>query len=116
MNTRLQVEHPVTEAGHRRRSGARAAARRRPASRCRGRRRSLDPARPRDRGRVYAEDPAQRIPAAGRPLLLYREPRLPGIRVDSGVVEGGEVSVHYDPLLAKVIAIGRDARRWRSRG
>jgi acetyl/propionyl-CoA carboxylase alpha subunit len=35
---------------------------------------------------------------------LYREPRLPGVRVDGGVAEGGEVSVHYDPMLAKVIA------------
>jgi acetyl/propionyl-CoA carboxylase alpha subunit len=54
--------------------------------------------------RVYAEDPAQGfLPQAGR-ILLYREPRMPGIRVDSGVVEGSDVSVHYDPLLAKVIA------------
>ena len=42
--------------------------------------------------RVYAEDPAQGfLPQAG-PLLLYREPRGPGVRVDSGVMEGGEVS------------------------
>jgi acetyl/propionyl-CoA carboxylase alpha subunit len=54
--------------------------------------------------RVYAEDPANGfLPQAGR-LLLYREPRSPGVRVDSGVREGDEVSVHYDPLLAKVIA------------
>jgi acetyl/propionyl-CoA carboxylase alpha subunit len=54
--------------------------------------------------RVYAEDPANGfLPQAGR-LLLYREPSLPGVRVDSGVHEGAEISVHYDPLLAKVIA------------
>ena len=54
--------------------------------------------------RVYAEDPAHGfLPQAGR-LLLYREPRLPGVRIDSGVEEGGEVSIHYDPMLAKVIA------------
>ncbi len=54
--------------------------------------------------RVYAEDPwSGFLPQAGR-LLLYREPRLPGVRVDGGVAEGDEVSVHYDPLLAKVIA------------
>jgi acetyl/propionyl-CoA carboxylase alpha subunit len=61
--------------------------------------------------RVYAEDPADGfLPQAG-PLLLYREPAGPGIRVDSGVVEGGSVSVHYDPLLAKLTAWGesRDA-------
>src|SRR6185436_12481574 len=54
--------------------------------------------------RVYAEDPARDfLPQAGR-ILLYREPRMPGIRIDSGVLEGGDVPVHYDPLLAKVIA------------
>jgi len=45
------------------------------------------------------------LPQAG-PLLLYREPSMPGIRIDSGVTEGGEVSVHYDPLVAKLIADG----------
>jgi acetyl/propionyl-CoA carboxylase alpha subunit len=54
--------------------------------------------------RIYAEDPAQGfLPQAGR-LLLYREPRMPGVRIDSGVREGDDVSVHYDPLLAKVVA------------
>ena len=54
--------------------------------------------------RVYAEDPAQGfIPQAGT-LTRYREPRRPGIRVDAGVVEGGEVSIYYDPMIAKVIA------------
>ena len=54
--------------------------------------------------RVYAEDPARGfLPQAGR-LLLYREPRMPGVRIDAGVAEGDEVSVHYDSLLAKVIA------------
>jgi acetyl-CoA/propionyl-CoA carboxylase biotin carboxyl carrier protein len=56
--------------------------------------------------RVYAEDPAREdLPQAGR-LLLYREPSGPGIRIDSGVAEGGEISVHYDPLIAKLIADG----------
>jgi acetyl-CoA carboxylase biotin carboxylase subunit len=54
--------------------------------------------------RVYAEDPAQGfLPQAG-PLLLYRQPNLPGVRIDSGVVEGGAVSVYYDAMIAKVIA------------
>ncbi|MDQ3417677.1 MAG: hypothetical protein M3541_02685, partial [Acidobacteriota bacterium] len=53
--------------------------------------------------RVYAEDPANGfLPQAGK-LLLYREPSGPGLRVDSGVVEGGEVPVTYDPMLAKLI-------------
>jgi acetyl/propionyl-CoA carboxylase alpha subunit len=66
--------------------------------------------------RIYAEDPAQDdLPQAG-PLLLYREPSLPGVRIDSGVVEGGDVSVHYDPLLAKLIATAdtREAARRRA--
>lgn len=66
--------------------------------------------------RIYAEDPRQRfLPQAGR-LLLYRQPSMPGIRVDAGVVEGSDVSVHYDPLLAKLIAYGesRDAARRRA--
>jgi 3-methylcrotonyl-CoA carboxylase alpha subunit len=61
--------------------------------------------------RVYAEDPAGGfLPQAGT-LLLYREPAGPGVRIDSGVREGGAVSVHYDPLLAKltVSAESRDA-------
>jgi acetyl/propionyl-CoA carboxylase alpha subunit len=53
---------------------------------------------------VYAEDPSTGfLPQAGR-ILLYRQPERPGIRVDAGVVEGSEVSVHYDPMIAKVIA------------
>jgi 3-methylcrotonyl-CoA carboxylase alpha subunit len=56
--------------------------------------------------RVYAEDTGRGfLPQAGR-ILLYREPRIPGVRVDSGVEEGSDVPVYYDPLLAKVIATG----------
>jgi acetyl/propionyl-CoA carboxylase alpha subunit len=67
--------------------------------------------------RVCAEDPRQGfLPQAGV-LALYREPSMPGIRVDSGVSEGAEVSVHYDSLLAKLVAWGetRDAARQRAR-
>ena len=61
--------------------------------------------------RIYAEDPATGfLPQAG-PLQLYREPQGPGIRVDSGVVEGGEVSIDYDPLLAKLIASAETRER-----
>jgi len=58
--------------------------------------------------RIYAEDPARDfLPQAG-PLLLYSEPRLPRVRVDAGIAEGGDVAVHYDPMLAKVIALGEN--------
>ena len=101
MNTRLQVEHPVTEAvaGVDLVLAQLAVAAGEPL-----------PWRQTDliqRGhaiecRVYAEDPASGfLPQAG-PLLLYREPSGPGIRVDGGVREGGEISVTYDPLLAKL--------------
>jgi acetyl-CoA carboxylase biotin carboxylase subunit len=67
--------------------------------------------------RVCAEDPRQAfLPQAGV-LALYREPTMPGIRVDSGVREGAEVSVYYDSLLAKLVAYGetREAARLRAR-
>ena len=115
MNTRLQVEHPVTEAGHRHRSRSRAARRRRRARRCRGGRRSSAQRGHAIECRVYAEDPVERISAAGGPLRLYREPTGPGVRVDSGVEEGADVPVQYDPLLAKLIASARTGTR-RSRG
>ncbi|MCG8457583.1 MAG: biotin/lipoyl-binding protein [Holophagales bacterium] len=107
MNTRLQVEHPVTEAitgldlvrlqievaqgaplpftqdqlridGH-----------------------ALE-------ARLYAEDASRDfLPATGT-VTLWQVPEMPGLRVDSGVEAGSEVGVHYDPMLAKVIARGRD--------
>ena len=54
--------------------------------------------------RLYAEDVAAGyLPATGS-LLLFDVPSLPGVRIDTGVQTGGQVSVHYDPMLAKVIA------------
>jgi propionyl-CoA carboxylase alpha chain len=56
--------------------------------------------------RVYAEDPARGfLPSIGR-LVRYAEPTGEGVRVDSGVYEGAEISIHYDPMIAKVIAAG----------
>jgi acetyl-CoA carboxylase biotin carboxylase subunit len=107
MNTRLQVEHPITEVV----LGVdlvqwqiRAAAG------------ELFPYVPEDfcqRGhaieaRLYAEDPASGfLPSTG---LIYKfvEPRGPGIRVDSGVADGSEVSHYYDPMLAKIIVHAED--------
>jgi acetyl-CoA carboxylase biotin carboxylase subunit len=56
--------------------------------------------------RIYAEDPARRfLPSPGRLTRLVM-PAGEGIRVESGVAEGVDVSVHYDPLLAKLVASG----------
>ena len=105
MNTRLQVEHPVTEEV----TGVdivqwqlRIAA---------GERLSLGQGDVPQRGssiecRIYAEDPARQfLPSPGRVTRLAL-PEGEGIRVECGVAEGVEVSVHYDPLLAKLIATG----------
>ena len=111
MNTRLQVEHPVTEmvtgvdlveqmiriaAGE-----------------------ALDLAQDDVKmtgwaleARIYAEDPARGfLPSTGR-LVRYREPApSPVVRVDSGVYEGAEISVFYDPMIAKLVTHGSDRAR-----
>jgi len=114
MNTRLQVEHPVTELVtgvdmvH---AQVRVAA---------GEPLWLTQADIHPTGhaiecRVYAEDPAQRFLPSPGTILELREPHGPGIRVDSGVRQGLSVPVHYDPLLAKVAAWSdtREAARHR---
>jgi acetyl-CoA carboxylase biotin carboxylase subunit len=115
MNTRLQVEHPVTEAV----TGVDLV--RAQLAIAAGEPLPWTQAELSQRGhaiecRVYAEDPASGfLPQAG-PLLVYREPRGPGIRLDSGVAEGDRIGVHYDPLIAKLIAHGetREAARARA--
>ncbi|KQQ96010.1 acetyl/propionyl-CoA carboxylase subuit alpha [Leifsonia sp. Leaf325] len=58
--------------------------------------------------RVYAESPERGfLPSTGT-VLAYAEPQGTGIRIDSGIADGSEVSPHYDPMLAKVIALGAD--------
>ena len=107
MNTRLQVEHPVTELV----TGLdlveqmlRIAA---------GEPLAFGQADVRLDGwaleaRVYAEDPARGfLPSTGR-LKRYLEPAGEAIRVDSGVVEGSEVTLFYDPMIAKLCAHGPD--------
>jgi acetyl/propionyl-CoA carboxylase alpha subunit len=65
--------------------------------------------------RVYAEDPATGfLPSAGR-ILALREPQAPGLRIDSGIYEGCEVPVHYDPILSKMITYGADREQSRRR-
>jgi propionyl-CoA carboxylase alpha chain len=107
MNTRLQVEHPVTEevtgldmVEHMIRVAA-------------GERLSFGQDDVRQTGwaieaRIYAEDPRRDfLPSIGR-LVRYRPPRGDGIRVDAGVFEGAEITVYYDPMIAKLIAVGSD--------
>jgi 3-methylcrotonyl-CoA carboxylase alpha subunit len=58
--------------------------------------------------RLYAEDPANGfLPAVG-PVFDFHAPPLGGLLVDAGVESGGEVSMHYDPMIAKLITHGRD--------
>jgi len=105
MNTRLQVEHPVTElvTGTDLVHAQLAVAMGRPLP---WRQDDLEQRGHAIECRVYAEDPAGGfLPQAGA-LRLYREPSGPGIRIDSGVEEGAEVPVQYDPMLAKLIAYG----------
>ncbi len=103
MNTRLQVEHPVTEFV----TGIdlvermiRVAA---------GEPLGLEQSDITASGwaveaRVYAEDPARNfLPSIGR-LIRYRPPAASdSVRIDTGVYEGGEISMHYDPMIAKLI-------------
>jgi 3-methylcrotonyl-CoA carboxylase alpha subunit len=59
--------------------------------------------------RIYAEDPARDfLPATGRLVHLRLPAASPQVRVDSGVGEGDEVTVHYDPMIAKLIVWDRD--------
>jgi 3-methylcrotonyl-CoA carboxylase alpha subunit len=109
MNTRLQVEHPVTEAV----TGVDIVRLQLELAACRGL--SLEQRNVVRRGhalecRLYAEDPERGdLPSPGRVLHLC-EPEGPGIRVDSGLAPGSEVPVHYDPLLSKVVTWGFDRR------
>jgi acetyl-CoA/propionyl-CoA carboxylase biotin carboxyl carrier protein len=58
--------------------------------------------------RVYAEDPARGFLPTGGSALLVREPVEHGVRIDSSLVEGVDVGTTYDPMLSKVIAWGPD--------
>jgi acetyl/propionyl-CoA carboxylase alpha subunit len=103
MNTRLQVEHPVTELV----LGVDVVRAQLAVASGQGLPWRQDELRQRGHAiecRIYAEDPFDRfLPQAGR-VLMYRAPEGPGIRFDSGIAEGTDVPVHYDPLLAKLIA------------
>ncbi len=107
MNTRLQVEHPVTELVYgvdlvqwqlRIANGERLTI-------------SQADVRPRGwaiEGRIYAEDPANHLLPSIGTITHWAPPEGPGVRLDSGVDTGSEVSVYYDPMLAKLIVFGSD--------
>jgi len=110
MNTRLQVEHPVTELI----TGIDLAVEQiRVAS---GEELSFGQDDIKIRGhafecRIYAEDPSSGfLPSTGL-LKSYQEPAGPGIRVDSGVYEGAEISVFYDPMISKLLSYGKDRKQ-----
>ena len=114
MNTRLQVEHPVTEEvtgldlveEQIRIARGEALRYRQEDIKLKGHAIEL---------RVYAEDVSNNfVPDTGT-LEVYRRPHGEGIRVDDGVREGQEVSVYYDPMLAKLIAWGPDRETARLR-
>src|SRR6202044_1923962 len=58
--------------------------------------------------RINAEDASKNFAPAPGKIGVYREPRGPGVRVDSGVEEGGEISPMYDPMVAKLIVWDSD--------
>jgi 3-methylcrotonyl-CoA carboxylase alpha subunit len=107
MNTRLQVEHPVTEevtgldlvAAQLDVAGGAALPWTQQAilQRCAA-----------IEVRVYAEDPAKNFLPSPGTITRLSLPRGEGIRIESGVIEGSVVSVHYDPLLFKLIVTGTD--------
>jgi acetyl/propionyl-CoA carboxylase alpha subunit len=107
MNTRLQVEHPITEAvtgidlvkAQIRVAAGHPLPWRQEAITWRGH--AIE-------ARIYAEDPARHfLPTTGQ-VLLVSEPVGPGIRVDTGVMVGDTIGLYYDPMIAKLICWAED--------
>ncbi len=107
MNTRLQVEHPVTELvtgidlvrEQIRVACAEPLSFRQEDVQLRGHAIEC---------RVYAEDPAQNFMPSPGGITRLRVPQGPGVRDDGGVYEGSEVSIYYDPMISKFATYGRD--------
>ncbi len=107
MNTRLQVEHPVTEMI----TGIDLV--KEQVKVARGEKLSFTQEDLQMRGhaielRVYAEDPTNNfLPDIGK-LAQYTKPEGPGVRVDDGYEEGMNIPIYYDPMLSKLVAYGKD--------
>jgi propionyl-CoA carboxylase alpha chain len=109
VNTRLQVEHPVTEmvTGFDLVKEQIAIAEGKPLSH---RQEDIKINGHALECRIYAEDPEEGFMPSTGTLQHYRLPAGPGVRVDSGVVIFSEVPIHYDPLIAKLVTWGTDRR------
>jgi acetyl-CoA carboxylase biotin carboxylase subunit len=107
MNTRIQVEHPVTEAAY----GVDLVREQLRIARGRGMSVSEWPLQPRGHAiecRITSEDPANGfLPSTGK-ITFLRVPSGPGVRWDSGIELGDEVGLHYDSLLGKLIVHAED--------
>jgi acetyl-CoA carboxylase biotin carboxylase subunit len=107
MNTRLQVEHPVSEMI----TGIDLV--KEQIKVARGEKLSFTQADLKIHGhslevRVYAEDPKNNfLPDIGK-LITYRRPQGTGVRVDDGFEEGMDIPIYYDPMIAKLVTWGKD--------
>ncbi|MRK00117.1 biotin/lipoyl-binding protein [Aeromicrobium sp. S22] len=107
MNTRLQVEHPVTEAVF----GLDLVAQQ--IAIAEGAALGDEPAGPHGHAievRLYAEDPADDWQPQTGAVRTFEVPTGPGLRVDSGIESGSVVGIHYDAMIAKIVAHGADRR------
>ncbi len=110
MNTRLQVEHPVTEMIY----GLDLVAWQLDVAEGRPLPMTQEQLDARRRGhalecRIYAEDPVKFLPSPGR-ITHLRVPDGPYVRNDSGCYEGADIPVHYDPMISKLVVWGEDRK------
>ena len=114
VNTRLQVEHPVTELlvgkdlVRLQLEVAQGALLGFEQEQVQGRGHAIEL-------RLYAEDPDNNFMPSIGTLRAYKPPHGPGLRLDSGVEEGSEVGIHFDPMLAKLVIWGQDREAARTR-